>query len=198
MKDEFLKRLPASAAEERALVEQLFGIPRTVAEKRAAILSDGRLSDAGKAADIRNMATGAPLQHLRVIRQRAANIAADAKNARLAMQPKAPDRSDLAGEARRREMRDYLRSLPAEQRLRMAMESAEMTEAVIDAPHPALSGLSAEHLDLVRDGHMEKTFGPQLRDIEKREEVVEVLNSAVEVASSQFMRESGLGAEEIG
>jgi hypothetical protein len=197
MLSEFLKRLPSTAKEERALVEAAFGLRGTVAEKAAAIRGDQRLSEAGKAADIRAMALGNPREHLRQIRSRAAAMRADAQNARLAMQPKAPDRNDLAGEARRREMRDYLRSLPAEQRLRVAMESAEMTEAVIDAPHPALSGLSAEHLDLVRDGHMEKTFGPQLREIEQREKVIEVVNSAIEVATSQFRKETGLSEESL-
>lgn len=196
MKDEFLKRLPSSAAEERAIVEALFGLPNTIREKAAAIRADGRLSDGAKADDIRQMAKGTPRQHLQQLRSRAAAMKADVQNRRLALKPKEVDRSDLYAEMQRRELRDHLKTLPAEQRLRAAMDDPAITEAVLNAP-AALSGLSAEHLGLVRDGHMEKTFGPQLADIEKREAVLEVINSAVEIATAQFRRETGLAENEI-
>jgi hypothetical protein len=143
------------------------------------------------------MAKGAPLEHLRQIRRRVANMAADTQNLRLALAPKAPDRSDLFGELQRREVRDHLRTLPDGQRLRLAMEDPAVTEAVLNA-NPVLSGLSAEQLDLVRDGHIERHFAPQLRGIEAREEVLETVNAAIEIATSQFMKETGVNDEEIG
>jgi hypothetical protein len=197
MLDEFMKRLPTTATEERALVTAAFGITTTVREKTEAIRGNARLSEAGKIDDIRAMAKGAPLEHLRQIRRRVANMAADTQNLRLALMPKAPDRSDLWSELQRRELRDHLRTLPDPQRLRLAMEDPAITEAVLDA-NPILSGLSAEQLDLVRDGHIERHCAPQLRGIEQREEVIATLNAAVEIASLQFLKESGLDEKEIG
>jgi hypothetical protein len=203
MRDEFLKRLPAAAAEERALIEQLFGISGTVREKAAAIRGDGRLSETGKADDVRAMAKGAPLAHLKQIKARAAAMAADVANARKAFAPPAPDRSDLFAETQRRELRDHLWKLPAEQRLRAAMDDPAKAEAVLLA-NPSLSGLTTHgedgapsQYDLVRDQYLQSKFGEQIRAVERREAVVEVISAAVEVASSQFRRESGLNEEEI-
>jgi hypothetical protein len=194
MKDEFLRRLPATATEERQMVEQAFGIPRTVAEKKAAILSDARLKDEAKAADIKAMARAAPLQHLRQIRQRAANMTADVQNARLAMAPK----RDKDGEADRREIRDaVIRELPAEHRLRRMLENPTIAEAFLLAPDPVVSGLSDEQFETVRQTYTEKKFGDKLRAVEKREEVIETLDAAIRVATSQFQRETGIAENEI-
>jgi hypothetical protein len=203
MKDEFLKRLPATAAEERAMVEAAFGLRGTVAAKANEIRSNTRLSDAGKADDIRAMARGTPLQHLRQIRQRAANMAADVANQRRAFAPPTPDRSDLFGEAQRSELRAFVRGMSQEQRLRAVMNDESLAEAVLQA-HPSLSGLTTQgedgapsQYDLVRDQYLQSKFGEQIRAVERREEVVEVLNSAVEIASSQFKRETGLDDQDI-
>jgi hypothetical protein len=204
MRDELLKRLPASAAEERAIVEALSGLPNAIREKAAAIRADGRLSETGKAADVRTMAKGAPLDHLRQLRQRAVNMSADVTNQRKAFAPPAPDKTDLFAEAQRAELRAYVRSLSAGERFRAVWDDPALQEAVLQG-HPGLSGLSTEsegedgpsQFDRVKDHYLQTKFGEQIRAVERREEVVEVLNSAVEIATSQFRRESGLNEEEI-
>jgi hypothetical protein len=196
VKDEFLKRLPSTAKEERALVEAAFGIPGGIRQKKQEIFADARLSDAGKVEDVRKMATGTPLQHLRQIRQRAANMAADTRNMRAALKPKEVDRTDIVAEMQRKELRDYLRSMPDGKKVGAAMENPEIAEAAFHA-HPMLSGLSGAQLEVIREGYLERQFGPQLREIKAREEVVEVLDAALEVAASQFLKETGLSEESL-
>jgi hypothetical protein len=197
MRDEFLKRLPPNAAEERALVEQLFGIPRTVAEKRAAILNDRRLSEQGKIDDTRTMARGTPLQHLQQLRARVTAMTADVANRRKAVQLPEPDRTDLSAEMRRAELRSFVRGLPQEEKLRFVLGNEAAATAVLDQV-PAISGLNDDLFDRVKQERIERLFGPQLAEIEKREAVVEVVDAALEVATSQFRKESGLDDQEIG
>jgi hypothetical protein len=197
MRDELLKRLPASAAEERELITQAFGITGTVREKAAAIRADGRLSETGKADDTRALARGAPLAHLRQIKARAAAMAADVANARKAVQLPEPDRTDLSAEMRRAELRSFVRGLPQEEKLRFVLGNEAAATAVLDQL-PAISGLNDDLFDRVKQERTERLFGSQLAEIEKREAAVEVISSAVEIASSQFRRESGLGEDEIG
>jgi hypothetical protein len=193
---EFLKRLPADAKEERALVEAAFGIPVTLREKGNEIRSNTRLSDLGKQEKLKELALGSPAAHMRQIRSRAAAMTANVKNLRLALKPPSPDRADLFGEMQRQEQRTFLRSLPPVERLRLVMEDPAMTEAVLHAA-PALSGLSTEQLDAVKDKYLESTFGPQLRGIEAREAVLETLNAALHIATREFLRESQLSEGDL-
>lgn len=141
MKDEFLRRLPADAKAERALIEAAFGIQNTIREKASAIHADGRLSNEAKSADIKAMVLGGPIGHLRQIRDSAAAMSADLANLKKSFAPKA-DHADLFGEMQRAELRAYMRSLPDEHaRLRLAMTDDAAAEAAMLA-HPALSGLT--------------------------------------------------------
>lgn len=203
MKEQFLKRLPETAKEERALVEAAFGIPDTVRGKASDIRGNAHLSPIGQQEQIRAMASGAPLGHLRQIRSRAAGMTADVANLRKAIAPPAPDRSDLFGESQRAELRAFVRSLPEGKRLRAVMDDPSLTEAVLLA-HPALSGLSTNsedgapsQFDLVRDKYLETKFGAQLHGIEAREEVLANLNAAIAIATQDFCRETGIEPEEI-
>jgi hypothetical protein len=194
--DEFLKRLPADAKEERALVTAALGIPGTLREKISDIRSNPDLSEIGKLGKIKELAKGNPLAHLKQIRGRVAAMTTDVSNLRHAMKPKEADRSDIYGEMQRAELRAFVRAMPPEERLRAVQSDPAMTDAVLLA-HPALSGLSPEKYDLVKKDYAERTFGPQLRGLESREDVVDNLNAAVEVATRQFLTESGLTEAEI-
>ena len=200
---EFLKRLPESAKEERALVEAAFGIPTTVKGKVAEIRNDARLSDTAKQDDIRAAALGNPLAHLKQLHGRVSAMTADLANLKKSFAPKMPDRADLYGELQRRELRDLVRSMPPEKRLRAVMDDPALTDAVL-LGHPSLSGLTIEsedgepsQFDLVRENYLERTFGPQLKGVEARERVLETLDAALKVATIQFRNESGLNEAEI-
>lgn len=125
---EFLRRIPDSAKEERALIETAFGISVALRDKLNEVHKNARLSDVGKKEQIKQIATGAPLAHLKQIQSRVSNLTADTKNLRLALKIKTPDRSDVYGELQRAELRSYLRTaVPAEDRLRAVMKDETMT-----------------------------------------------------------------------
>jgi hypothetical protein len=197
MIEEFLKRLPEHAREERGLIEAAFGIPQTLKSRAADIRGDAQLSETGKQNKIRALAAGSPLEHLKQIRSRAAAMKADVNNLRQAFKPKAPDRSDSYGELQRRELRDHLRTLPQAERFRMAMEDPTIMEAVLHAPHPVVAGLTNEQHDLFMEAYLDRTFGSQIRGVEQREEIIETVGAALEIATSQFRNESGLKDEDI-
>ena len=199
--DEFTKRLTAPS--DIALVKAAFGIASTVKSKAAEIRGDARLSDTAKRDDVRSMAMGNPLAHLKQLHSQVSGMAADVANLKKSFAPKQPDRADLFGELQRRELRDHVRSLPPEARLRAVMEDPALMEAVL-LGHASLSGLSTHsedgapsQFDLVRQSYVEKTFGSQLNGVEARERVVETLDAAVKVAVIQFRNESGLSEVEI-
>jgi hypothetical protein len=203
MLDQFLKRLPAEAKTERVLVEQALGIPTTIKAKVAEIRNDSRLSDTAKSADIRAFVLANPLDHLKQLNRAAAAMTADITNLKKSFAPKQPDRADLFGEMQRRELRDHARSLPPEKRLRAILDDPALTEAVL-LGHPSLSGLSTEsqadapsQFEIVRQNYIEKTFGPQMRGVEAREQVVEIVNAALKVAIAQFRTEGGLNENEM-
>ncbi len=196
MLDEFLQRLPAGATEERSMVETAFGIPANFKRRAGEIRSDARLSNLAKVDDVKKAALGTFAAHLNQIRSRAAAMTADLTNLRKAMQPPAPDRADLYGQAERHKLLDRVLALPQAERFRLAMEDQAVMGAVLAHQHVLFSGLSAEQLSEVRDAFIERNFGPQLAGIEQREEIVETLNSALQVATMQFRNEAGLTERE--
>jgi hypothetical protein len=193
---EFTKRLPATATEEARLIEAALGIPTAFRAKATEIRANAELSDVGRTEEIKRAALGGPLEHLRQIRNRAASMTADVKNLRTGIKPPEPDRADLFGEMQRAELRTWLRSLPQPDRIRAALEDESVTAAVLHVS-PSLSGLSAEMHQRVVEAHVEKSLGPQIRGIQQREEVLETLNAAIEVATMQFRNEAGLAEKEI-
>jgi hypothetical protein len=203
MLDQFLKRLPAEAKAERDLITQAFGLPNAVKGKVTEIRKDARLSEDAKRDDIRSMVLGTPLAHLKQLHGRVAAMTADLTNLKKTFAPKVANRADVFGEMERRELRDYVRSLPPEKRLRAVMDDPALTEAVL-LGHPSLSGLSTHsedgapsQFDIVRESFLEQTYGAQLRGVEAREQVLEVVNSALKVAIIQFRAEGGLNESEM-
>ena len=85
-----------------------------------------------------------------------------------------------------------VRNLPHVERIRTVLEGENsIASAVLNAP-AVLSGLNADIYSHVAEAQMERTFGPQLREIERREEIAGNLNAAVDVVTSQFRKEAGL------
>ena len=197
MLDELLKRLPAEATQEREIVTVALRLPEALKAKADAIRGDADLTPDAKARKVKELALGTPLSHLKQLRDRAASMSADVEYLRLAMKPKAPDRSDLYGQAERYKLLDLIRAMPEAERFRQCMEDPIFSEAVLTGPHRLSSGLSTEQFELVEKAHVERLHGPQVAGLEKRAAIIEVVTSAMEIAESMFCRESGLKADEL-
>lgn len=191
-----LSRLPAESKTERDLVAAALQIPVNFKAKADVVLGDADLSPDGKTRRIQELAKGDALAHLRQLRAQAKAMASETSNLRQAMQVKEPDRADLTAEMRRAELRTFIRGLPQGERLRFVVDNEAATIAALDAL-PEMSGLNAEIFDRVKAAHVERLHGPQLAGLAAREEVVAVVNSAVAIATREFLQVSGLTEGEI-
>jgi hypothetical protein len=76
------------------------------------------------------------------------------------------------------------------------LEDAQFSEAVIHAA-PALSGIGKDLHEKVVASALERAYGPQMKGMEHREELNNVVEAALRVAISQFSAEAGLKQDEI-
>ena len=195
MLDEFLKRLAPESAEYK-LVQDAFGLSANLKIKLDAIRLDADLSAEGRAKKAKQEALGHPLGHLKQLHSRVTAMQADTANLRKSLAPPPPDRADTYGELERRELRDFVRSLPPAERLRVVMGDPVITEAVL-LGHAQLSGLSPEQLSTVKDSYVQRVHGERLAGIERREATVAVVKDALATATGEFRREAGLTEAEI-
>ena len=105
--EEFLRRLPESANEEREMVKVAFGVTEHFLRKVDDIRANKHLTKVGQDDQIRSTALGAPATQLRQIKQRAANLKAETEKLRLALKPKELDKTDLFAEMQRQEVRTW-------------------------------------------------------------------------------------------
>ena len=119
---------------------------------------------------------------------RLAKADAAAKRASFTLPP--TDKTDMAGELRRQEMRAYVRSLPLEDRMN-AVEKLDDTAilAILDAP-AMLSGLPEDRHAHIKNAYLEHQFGKQLRELESVDED----NTALEAAAVMVRRDLQMGA----
>lgn len=195
MIEQLLNRLPTEATDEREIVTIALTIPENLKAKAAELAADVNLSEVGRQAKMKALATD-PLTHLRQVKARADAMAASVANLKKAMQPTPPDRADAVLAGLHREIRDWLRAQPSPNRFRAASENPDIAAAVLHVPAP-LTGLSQEQINLVREKQIEREHGPQLRGLAQREEILEVVTAALQIASSEFSKVSGLSEAEI-
>jgi hypothetical protein len=197
MLQSILDRLPPTAKSERETIATSFQIVDNLKIKADAIRADRDLSDVGKATRIRDLAAGSPLGHFRQLRSQAAGMVADVANLRKALEPKAPEDQSPTAEMKRAELRAFVRSLPSQgERLRFVQENEAATVAVMDSL-PALSGLSTEIFDQVKQGYVERLHGSRLAGIEQRAELADQVSAALQIASRQFAEVAGMTEDEI-
>jgi hypothetical protein len=191
-----LARLPEAAKTERDLATTAFAIVDNFKAKAAEVMGDQDLSAVGKAAKIKAMASGSPLAHFKQIKAEAAKAATDISNLRQSVELKPPADTSPTAEMRRAELRAYVRSLPMNERLRFVQDNEDVAVAALDSL-PALSGLSGEQFEVVKQSRVERLHGARIAGIESRAEIVDAVNAAVQIASRQFAEATGLTEAEI-
>jgi hypothetical protein len=196
MLDYFLSKLPKDDKDTRSMVEQAFGIADNLRGKVAEIRADADLSLQGKATRVKAIALGSCKDHFDQIRSAVAKLNTDVVNLRKSFEPKA-DPADKTGADDRREIRQRVFDLPPPERFRLAMQDQAVALAMLLAPHAVAHGLSAEQYDLVKKNYIETTHGEQIRGLDQRAEVIEVLNSAIATATRQFVLATDLPKAEI-
>lgn len=158
--------------------------------KKAALSAGGRLTEAGVNAEVLAWAEKGFVKDLR----RAEKFVSDqrallAERRRKLSEPQI-DRTDAIAAAQRREVRDYLRSLPLGERANLVIEAdADPIFAVAALELPQLAGLDAGLLDHARKAYAERTAGDVLKQIAERAEALDALGALVEVVKSDTRSE---------
>lgn len=191
--DQLVSRLSARlGADVHADVKLAFGIADTVRDNVAKIIADKRYSADGHRDQIKQMLAKGPLAHLAQIQGKLKKPleTLQAERAKFVIEA---DRSDTFAEMQRQEVRSFLRSLPDNERIRLALESKDpvIREAVAMAPSQ-LSGLPQDIKQSVFDGLMEERYGVQLANNSHLLEAYQAALIAVEEAGHDIRREANL------
>ncbi|WP_128925596.1 hypothetical protein [Bradyrhizobium guangxiense] len=163
--------------------------------KRAEARADKRLSDHGRADLVRSHAPSlAP--HLVRAKSAVALARREIKAQRDAMTPRVTDRKDTASAMLRLDLRQFLRGKTQAEIARIAEQDRSVLEAVFEGP-AALSGLTDEVREHILTAHLNRTAAPQMQDLAEQESVVEVLETAIAVASNAVADAAGVMRDHV-
>jgi hypothetical protein len=180
----------------RQTIETAFGIVTNVQSKVKDIRADGRFTTTGQADKIKSLLRD-PLDHHAQLRNGIAKQLADKIAERGAHIPRPPDKTDVAGEMKRAEIRSHLLAQPEGKRLALAVNAKGLTRAAIVDADAFLSGVSEDvHGRLVADVIAE-TYGQRPAALEREIEDLTITAGAIEVSGRDLMRESGLDEAEF-
>ena len=158
------------------------------------ITGDEKLSPVGRTDAIRKAAKEAAAR-LRAAEASAADELADlrADHAELAQVP--VDKADLARAVLRMEIRQWLRAMPAGERVVILMgENADIAilDAALSGP-PALAGLTPETVDTVRARYIELAHPNEAGNLAGGLEASEFAKSAIDIAKNDLRRAVSFG-----
>ena len=100
------------------------------------------------------------------------------------------NRSDMVGEMRRREIREYLRTLPEAERAFAARDPA-ISEAVFDGV-PGLSGFKPSHFEAMKADRIKELHGPKLEELSALEDDYTAVVGMAGAVREELFKASGL------
>ncbi len=191
--NQFLERMPAGTFDHvRESVTTAFGVAAGFKEKVEKIVADKRLSDTGHKEKIVDVLRGGPISHLKQLRRIAGERLKALEETRAKCQP-VLDKSDMFAEVQRQEIRAWLRGMPEAERLRVAYETPDrMVREAIAFAIPALSGLNDEAKAFVVSAMIQDAHGERLAEINHLSEIYEAETLAIDEATADLRRASGL------
>lgn len=165
------------------------GIAETVTTTAAEIGKDEKLSPVGRTDAVRKAAKEAAAK-LRDAEARAAAELADlrADHAKLTQMPN--DKADLARAVLRMEIRQWLRAMPAGERI-VTLTGENADPAILDAAlsgPPALAGLTPETVDTVRARYIEIVHPGEAGNLSGGLEASEFATAAIAIAKADLQR----------
>ncbi|WP_035686041.1 hypothetical protein [Bradyrhizobium sp. Cp5.3] len=192
MKENFLKHFPESAKEHREIVETAFAILTNAQQKAADIRSDKRLSDFGRSERLAELMKGGPGEHLAQLKSRSQVVHAGIESRKKNLRLPEIDREDRYDQEARRQIVDYVRSLPLGERLRAATATPEAMRAILNAPMPIMTGLSDHQIEQVRESAEQAAFGPQHKQFAIEERHAAVIEDAITFVEGLISKETGI------
>ena len=188
-KTELLKRFSTAAhvAGFKSTVETVFHLAGMIDSAKKHAVEDPHLSDSGRKAYISKVA----IDNVKTLTEVSAPTRKAARynlERRSNLKPPVPPRDDIVGAMERAEIRAFARSLKGAERFPFALEHAE---AFLSMP-AALSGLSADQFEKVKQTYIEAKFGPQIAEIETLDEDLATVRAAHDLALAELRANAGL------
>lgn len=197
--ENFISRLPSGAPPHLpADISVAFGIADGFKKKAASIRSDPTLTRIGADAAIERALKAGPLDHLSQLRRGVEESLAKARGQRENLRQRVLG-AETYPEGRKQEVRQWLRSLDDNARRRAVLESKDalILEAVVGAPG-YLSGLTDDVWQHVTNAAVEAAHGEHLKQIDVLESAFTEASAAMQIATDELRRASGLDANEFG
>jgi hypothetical protein len=161
--------------------------------KKAALEKPGTLNGRGVAEALRRDLGKHVVPELRRILRVVGERREAMKHERATLAKPKIDATDLAAAMLRQEMRTYLRGLDLSERMTALTDKPDpaMLAAALEAP-AALSGLNAETRAHVAQTYVQATHAQTLKAMDDREEALDVVGAAAEIASMEIRSSVGL------
>jgi hypothetical protein len=173
--------------------DAVIDIAPAVRSRRQALQQDGTLTDAGITKTILGdvpAAAQALRKAERVVAREKANIAK--RRGELTLRP--PDKSDIAGELQRQEIRAWARGLSQQERDAFFGRDdvpPAIAEAVMSAPRE-LSQVAASHYGLLKDRAVEAQNPGLAEELAEVEQAISVVERTIQANSAGLVEEIGL------
>ncbi|MDN5006153.1 hypothetical protein ACFQZO_35475 [Bradyrhizobium sp. GCM10027634] len=160
--------------------------------KRADLAKNSLLSVDGKADELKKFASTQRAIFLRV-RSAAADTRTKLQNDRDALIPKAIDKTDAAGAALRVEYRRIMRATTVTESIALAstITDPSLITAIWESD-PALSGLDTRSRDVITANWLETNRAKQIRALDDRAEVVDLVEMAVNLTQGALFTAAGV------
>ena len=177
---------PSTAALRKA-AENCFTIAENFAKHRDFLERDGFFTPEGKRAKLTEALTKQFARDMRDARAPIEAAAKEIERLRGNIKPVAVDRTDVVAAMERAEIRAFIRSLPSAEKIATLLNQPDpkILDAVLDAP-AALSGVPEQHYAAAKEAREEQLFGPQLKEIEALQAVVDEANAAATIARTDL------------
>ena len=126
----------------------------------------------------------------------------EAKELRDKIQLKPPDKADIVGALRRREIREFLKAMPPKDRNAFVTKNREnmdpdMALAIVEMP-AAFSGVLEMDRNQLIDAALQAQHGEAMKDLVQLERAIEITESAVETGRDEARLATGLSPHDFG
>jgi hypothetical protein len=179
----------------RAYLDALEAVDK-IGTRKADAMRSGKFTAAGAADEALQYALSELVPTFKRGRNTIDVAKAEAKSLRDTIKLKQPDKSDIVGAMHRREMREFLKAMPAKDRNRYVSQRRENMDpnlalAIVEMPAEFSGVLASDRNDLL-DRALEAQHGNKMTQLRDLEHAIEVAASAVETGRDEVRAEAGL------
>ena len=179
----------------RAYLDALEAVDK-IGTRKADAMRSGKFTAAGAADEAMQYALSELVPTFKRGRNTIDAAKAEAKSLRETIKLQQPDKADIVGAMHRREMREFLKAMPAKDRNRYVSQRRENMDpnlalAIVEMPAEFSGVLQSDRNDLL-DRALEAQHGAKMTQLRDLEHAIEVAASAVETGRDELRSETGL------